>query len=50
MSDYQSKHRVPDGDKAQGEAFVRLLLEHEPQVRSFLRGLLPSWDDVDEVI
>ncbi len=34
----------------QGEAFVRLLLEHEPQVRSFLRGLLPAWNDVDEVI
>ncbi|WP_442511532.1 sigma-70 family RNA polymerase sigma factor [Novipirellula sp. SH528] len=34
----------------QGESFVRLLLEHEPQVRAFLRGLLPSWNDVDEVI
>jgi RNA polymerase sigma-70 factor (ECF subfamily) len=34
----------------QGEAFVRLLLEHEPQVRSFLRGLLPAWNDVDEVV
>jgi RNA polymerase sigma-70 factor (ECF subfamily) len=33
-----------------GEAFVRLLVENEPQVRSFLRGLLPSWNDVDEVI
>lgn len=34
----------------QGELFVRLLLEHEPRVRSFLRGLLPSWNDVDEVL
>jgi RNA polymerase sigma-70 factor (ECF subfamily) len=34
----------------QGEAFVRLLLKHEPLVRSFLRGLLPTWNDVDEVI
>ena len=33
-----------------GERFVHLLLEHEPQVRAFLRGLLPSWNDVDEVI
>jgi RNA polymerase sigma-70 factor (ECF subfamily) len=33
-----------------GEAFVRLLLEHEPHVRAFLRGLLPTRNDVDEVI
>ena len=33
-----------------GEAFVHLLLEHEPQVRSFLRGLLPTWEDVDDVL
>ncbi|EMI17137.1 RNA polymerase, sigma-24 subunit, ECF subfamily [Rhodopirellula maiorica SM1] len=29
---------------------MRSLLEHEPQVRAFLRGLLPSWNDVDEVL
>lgn len=34
----------------QGEVFVQLLLEHEPQVRSFLRGLLPTWEDVDDVL
>ncbi len=33
-----------------GEAFVRLLIEHEPRVRAFLRGLLPTRNDVDEVI
>lgn len=33
-----------------GEEFVRLLIEHEPMVRSFLRGLVPTWNDVDEVI
>ena len=33
-----------------GEAFVRLLMEYEPRVRGFLRALLPSWSDVDEVI
>ncbi|NNE01399.1 MAG: sigma-70 family RNA polymerase sigma factor [Pirellulaceae bacterium] len=38
------------GDRDIGEVFVQLLLEHEPQVRSFLRGLLPSWDDVDDVL
>jgi RNA polymerase sigma-70 factor (ECF subfamily) len=25
------------------------LLEHEPSVRGFLRGLLPTWEDVEEV-
>lgn len=32
------------------ERFLQLILEHEPSARSYLRGLLPSWDDVDEVI
>lgn len=42
---------IPDEAKGDdGEVFVQLLMEHEPQVRSFLRGLLPSWSDVDEVI
>lgn len=31
------------------EAFTRLLMEHAPRVRSFLRGLLPSWSEVEEV-
>lgn len=49
MDDPSHQRPMPaNGD--QGEAFVRLLLEHEPQVRSFLRGLLPTWNDVDEVI
>ena len=30
--------------------FVGLLIEHEPMVRAFLRGLVPTWNDVDEVI
>lgn len=37
---------IPD----RGEDFVRLLLEHEPQVRGFLRSLLPTCNDVDEVL
>ena len=41
---------IPSTGQDQGEAFVRLLLEHEPQVRSFLRRLLPTWNDVDEVL
>jgi RNA polymerase sigma-70 factor (ECF subfamily) len=32
------------------EAFVRLLVEHEPRLRAYLRGLLPAWPDVDEVM
>ncbi|QDU88904.1 RNA polymerase sigma factor CarQ [Pirellulimonas nuda] len=28
---------------------MKHLLEHEPRVRGFLRGLLPTWDDVEEV-
>lgn len=33
-----------------GAEFVHLLIEHEPQVRVFLRGLLPTWSDVDDVV
>jgi len=36
-------------DDERYEAFVRLLMKHEPRVRSFLRGLLPTWHDVEEV-
>ena len=32
------------------EDFVRLFTHHEPQLRAFVRSLLPTWDDVDEVI
>lgn len=46
MSDSPSP-RDPDPD--QYETFVRRLLEHEPAVRGFLRGLLPTWEDVEEV-
>ena len=38
------------GADASYEAFVRLLVEHEPRLRSYLRGLLPAWQDVDEVM
>ena len=39
-----------DQDSGKTEIFVSLLMEHEPSVRAFLRGLLPTWNDVDEVI
>ncbi|MDA8746525.1 RNA polymerase subunit sigma-70 [Rubripirellula amarantea] len=41
---------VHDDSRERGEEFVRLLMEHESSVRMFLRGLLPTWNDVDEVI
>lgn len=44
MSDESNQNSDP------GEEFVSLLVEHEPKVKAFLRGLLPSWNDVDEVI
>lgn len=48
----QNPNEMPRGSNGPdlGESFVHLLLEHEPQVRSFLRGLLPTWNDVDEVM
>ncbi|MCH2209011.1 MAG: sigma-70 family RNA polymerase sigma factor [Lentisphaerales bacterium] len=36
-------------DKRQ-DLFVELYSEHEPQIRSFLRSLLPTNNDVDEVL
>ena len=45
-----SRPRPDDGPDDRHESFVRLLMEHEGRVRGFLRGLLPSWNDVDEVI
>jgi RNA polymerase sigma-70 factor (ECF subfamily) len=41
---------MADASTDDGELFVRLLMEHEAAVRGFLRGLLPTWNDVDEVI
>jgi RNA polymerase sigma-70 factor, ECF subfamily len=32
------------------EAFVRLFMAHEPRLRGFLRSLLPTWGDVDDVL
>ena len=49
MDDQPEEKRATSNDGKRYEAFVRLLVEHEPQVRSFLRGLLPTWHDVEEV-
>ena len=48
-ADEPESHPPANGDDAGYEAFVRLLVEHEPRLRSYLRALLPAWQDVDEV-
>ena len=32
------------------EEFVRLFVAHEGRLRAFIRSLLPTWADVDEVM
>jgi RNA polymerase sigma-70 factor (ECF subfamily) len=49
VDDQSAEKRTASNDDERYEAFVRLLVEHEPSVRSFLRGLLPTWHDVEEV-
>ena len=41
MDDPSAENRTASNDDERYGAFVRLLVEHEPRVRSFLRGLLP---------
>lgn len=48
MADQSAEKRTASDDERY-EAFVRLLVEHEPRVRLFLRGLLPTWHEVEEV-
>ncbi len=49
MDDQSDEKRTASNDDERYEVFVKLLVEHEPRVRSFLRGLLPTWNDVEEV-
>ena len=37
-----------DGDKE--AEFMRLFVAHEPELRAFLRTLLPTWEAVDDVL
>ena len=39
-----------DTDDARYEVFVRLLVQNESRVRASLRGLVPGWHDVEEVM
>ena len=47
----EPQHSSPaaGGDDSRYEAFVRLLVESEPRMLSYLRGLLPAWHDGEEV-
>lgn len=45
----KENHTVTDADKRY-TLFTQLLVANESQVRWFLRGLLPTWDDVQEVL
>jgi RNA polymerase sigma-70 factor (ECF subfamily) len=45
----KSSERSAAEEEVRYETFVLLLMEHAPRVRSFLRGLLPTWNDVEEV-
>lgn len=48
QADTPASGRKPDD--ARYEEFVRCFAHHEPALRRFLRSLLPTWDDVDEVV
>lgn len=48
--DEQDSSQQRSNDDPRYERFVTLLLANESRVRSFLRGLLPTWEDVDEVM
>lgn len=51
MCDHEPENREPTMNNDAGyETFVQLLVAHEPGARAYLRGLLPSWHDVDEVM
>jgi RNA polymerase sigma-70 factor (ECF subfamily) len=38
------------GDELAYKSFVQLFARHEPALRSFVRPLVSTWDDMDEVI
>ncbi|MFK7736293.1 MAG: sigma-70 family RNA polymerase sigma factor [Pirellulaceae bacterium] len=42
--------RAPAQVEARYETFLQLIVQHEPMARSYLRGLLPAWNDIDEVV
>lgn len=45
----QSREQTRQHEQAY-ESFVQAFARHEPALRSFVRPLVPTWDDMDEVI
>jgi RNA polymerase sigma-70 factor (ECF subfamily) len=43
-------HVAPPGSFAAHEEFMSLLMEHQSGLRCYLRSLVPSWNDVDDVV
>ena len=41
---------MPDSESQQYEAFVELFARYEGDLRAFVRSLLPTWHDADEVV
>ncbi len=48
MPDQPNSHST--GPTPPYEEFVRLFVSHEGRLRAFIRALLPTWADVDEVM
>jgi RNA polymerase sigma-70 factor (ECF subfamily) len=42
--------KPPSGRDESYESFVQVFVRHEPGLRSFVRPLVPTWDDVEEVM
>ncbi len=40
----------PESEDDRYELFVRRFAHHEPDLRRFIRSLLPTWTDVDDVL
>src|SRR5687768_8268835 len=45
-----SRSDQPPEQKELYESFVQVFARHEPGLRSFVRLLVPTWDDLDEVV
>ena len=41
---------TPDSEDARYETFVQRFAHYEPDLRRFIRSLLPTWTDTDEVL
>ena len=50
MNDRPNENHTRDELDKRYQLFTQLLVANESQVRWFLRGLLPTWDDVQEVL